>query len=481
MFMRKSIDIKLLLIIIGFTFILLIFPFNFKFAVASFMLFLIVLYAYVKNMFLAAFIVTIISLQFYVPNKSYMVPTLRYQSVRVGYKIDYVQSYGLTLTNIFVLVTLYTYVRHSKTTPLSKMGKISLGSGIIFTLLTLINSKNNSPFPELSQVWTIQYFQLYLIAIFTFVALKFHKNGKKQFLTALVATLIFQSCLGYLQFIKQSPIGSSIENSYRTYFASGIDENNALHRITGTFSYDNQFAIISLSLLLLLTSALTQQSILFLLLMWIQTGVSIILSQSRSVMIAFGMAMLFIYLTNKRLIKNYVYPYYSRLLVYSLLLLALLSPIIIPRMLLATNIFHKDGSVSLRMKMIAESIVLIRERPFLGYGPGTNEYLLFHNAPEFVNRDQPINLNQIGSMVGFTASVHNGFVSMILETGIVGFIIFCFPLIMLVRKSIIKKQGFIYLIGINSWIIYYLLQPHAGIIEFSYIGLLLGYGLSTET
>jgi len=41
----------------------------------------------------------------------------------------------------------------------------------------------------------------------------------------------------------------------------------------------------------------------------------------------------------------------------------------------------------------------------------------------------------------------------------------------------LKDFSFTYLSGVFVFVLYYLFQPHVGIVEFPYLGLILGYGL----
>lgn len=450
---------------------------GFKLAAILFIILTFILKLQLNHLFLAAFIVTILTLQFYSPNKSYTLTTIQYQNFKLGFKLDYLQAFGLHLTNLFLLLTLFTLYKQNLAIFSSRYVQLVVCSLLLSVLMVIAGSTSHSPFPELSATWAIQYSEIYIIALLTCHLLTRFPKGSQYLNTVLVATMIIQLILVVFQFIGQTPLGTSFENGQGNYFAGGLDENNALYRVEGTFAYANQLAIIMITLFNLISWFSTRKTMTLTLTLWVITGVVVALTQSRSGMLALFISTLWFYFKNKIIITSSVQSLGpKRLTIYTILIILALSPILIPRILLSFNAFEVGAGIPVREKMIIESLTLINESPWFGFGPGTNEYLLFANAPDKAG-------------TAFLASVHNGFISLVLEIGLLGLIISLLPFIFIFRHLVntrnlphdpqIKAYRNIFITGLASWVIYYIFQPHSGIIEFPYIGILLGYGLTS--
>jgi O-antigen ligase len=113
----------------------------------------------------------------------------------------------------------------------------------------------------------------------------------------------------------------------------------------------------------------------------------------------------------------------------------------------------------------------IAANPLVGYGVGTNEYVLHRLFPN-------------GVMTVFPAVVHLGYLQLWLEVGLLGLAVFLTPMIFLLRYCLMPRghaelpQYFrIGLInGVVVALVFWLLLPHIGIIEFPFLGIPLGLG-----
>lgn len=127
--------------------------------------------------------------------------------------------------------------------------------------------------------------------------------------------------------------------------------------------------------------------------------------------------------------------------------------------------------------MLKEASVAFSVNPWIGYGVGTNEPVVFKLFPN-------------GYIYYFPAPIHNAYAQILLESGIVGLISFILPFIFILRQLINKQLFadkrqresnkdffFITLAGSLSFALYYLFQPHEGFREFYYLGIILGYGM----
>lgn len=473
--MKYFLDTRLFMSSLIFLFLLFWLPITFKVAVAALLLLLIIVKVQVNNLFIASFLISIITFQFFVPNKYYSVPTIQDHNFRTGININYMQGYGLNLHNIFLILTLIALIKERLRLFKNPYVVTLAVVGVVNIFISFFNSIHASPFSTMSAVTSLQYSQLYLVAIFTYYLLAGFPKGKQYLNAIIICSLVFQSSIALIQFVKQSPTGSVFETGQGAYFSTGLDENNALYRVEGTFGYHNQFAIILVVLFTILITQVSNKNIKVLLTLWATTGLVVVLTQSRTSLIAFMITSLWLWIKHKTLLKKTLGKFgLKKVVIYLSILLILLSPILVPRLILSTNIFSRNGAIETRILMINESLKAINYRPLFGFGPLTNEFVLFSQNPT-------------GVISMFTASVHNGFISLLLEIGIIGLTLLLIPFLIILRKIVNQKisnkgihsqEAEIFILGSMAWFVYYVFQPHNGIIEFPYIGIILGYGIT---
>jgi len=432
----------------------------------------------VKNLFVSTFLVSTISFAFFNPNKYYTILVIRGVELSLGFGKDYILGYGLNLSNIFLFLNLVTFCREviiNKNFSLRiKELIVTLLAACGFFLIALGGSLNSSPFFEASFVWLIQYMQLFLVAFLLFFLYLNYKNKFELIYPVLLYTILFQSLISVLQFIRQSSLGLPVEFArIASYFAPGPEEINTLFRVNGTFLFHNQLALITLVLfVILIPKVLEQRKKVYILGIFLSL-VTIVLTQSRSIWIAATSVIFF-------LARNYTYELKRlakllgfRFLIYSGVFAIVLSFIIVPRILLSFNSPFEGAGIPGRIQMISEAWEALKLSPWMGYGVGTNEYILHSQFPG-------------GIISSFQASVHMAFLQMALEVGIPGTVFLLLPFILIARNLMsgfrtfskkLKDFSFTYLSGVFVFVLYYLFQPHVGIVEFPYLGLILGYGL----
>ena len=143
------------------------------------------------------------------------------------------------------------------------------------------------------------------------------------------------------------------------------------------------------------------------------------------------------------------------------------------------NLFYEGAGVPIRVKMLQEAGQAFVLSPWIGYGVGTNEYVLFSLFPD-------------GVMSVFPSAVHMGFVQILLEVGVLGLLLFLTPFIFILRSLLLTKIAllvnssridlrFSFVAGVLVILLYYLFQPHVGIVEFPYLGVILGLGIIAAT
>jgi O-antigen ligase len=403
---------------------------------------------------------------------------------------DYLLAYGVNLSNIFVVLALGAFFRElilekgkRRASHIKKRMFLVLSCGLGFLLIALGSSLRSSAFFGLSLTWTLQYLQLFLMAFFVFYFYnKFRRRFELVFI-ALVASLALQEIISIWQFLKQSSIGIPIE-SFRavSFYSQGLDELRNVFRVAGTFHYHNQLAFILLLLLtIILPRVLRSPRFKSLYLLGVFIGaIVIILTQSRSIWLVGALVIiLFVRIYKKNLYRLVAPMGIKRFIILAVLALAGLSYIIIPRMLLSFNIFYEGAGVPIRLEMLKEAGQAFVLSPWIGYGVGTNEYVLFSLFPS-------------GVMSFFPSAVHMGFVQLLLEVGVLGLVLFLAPFVYLLRNLLLgrftpekssdqKDFRFSFIAGTLVFFLYYLFQPHVGIVEFPYLGIILGLGIAASS
>lgn len=455
----------------------------------TFALFLIVtalLFFTTKSLFVSLLLVSLFTLPLFSPNKYYATLVIKgiFLSPEIG--SDYLLAYGVNLSNIFITLALGASIREMIVRRLNRRGLnpdknvlLTLVCGLGFVLIALGASLRASAFFDMSFIWILQYSQLFLIAFLLFY---FYRNYRSRFelvIIVLAASLFLQEVISIWQFLKQSRVGIPIE-SFRavSFYTQGLDELRNVFRVAGTFHYHNQLAFILLLMMtIILPRALRPSRFKSLYFSGVFIGVIvIILTQSRSIWFATSMVIiLFTRIYRKKLNSLVAHIGIKRFIILSLITLTGLSYIIVPRIVLSFNLFYEGAGVPIRVKMLQEAGQAFVLSPWIGYGVGTNEYVLFSLFPD-------------GVMSVFPSAVHMGFVQLILEVGVLGLLSFMAPFVYILRNLLLTKLTlsensdqkdfrFSFIVGVLVFFLYYLFQPHVGIVEFPYLGIILGIGL----
>lgn len=450
---------------------------QFKFSILLFLFLSFFLYLRLRNWFTVFFMASIFSLQFFNPNKYYTVEVIRsYEILLQQFRDGYFLGYGVNISNIFLFASFIFFLKYFfSTTQLRRHAKLFFYQ-IPFLIFFVIGVKSSRMFSfslPASLVWLLQYLQVALYSsMLPFIFLQ--KSGKKLFFLTLISIVIFQAFISFQQFFHQSYLGIVIENGQGTSFYTGLDENNAIFRIAGTFLFHNQFAFIMLLLFsILFPMVLVSRSSVskFYQLSVFIAFILITLSQSRSVWIAFFSNFILLFFLMRKNILNFIqFIIRSEFILKLSPIIFLLSFIIFPRILLSVNTFYVGAGVPVRIDMIKEGVEALSNQFLFGYGIGTNEYILHSFFPN-------------GVMSVFPAAIHMGFLQLALEVGIFGLLLFLTPFYLVLRSLLSKKihpyqTGTIsYILCLCDVIIYYMFQPHVGIVDFAFLGMFLGMGI----
>ena len=454
---------------------------SFRWLIVLHLLLMFLLYARLKNILLSSVIVLLFSLMFFQPNKYYAVEVIpAYELLSLLFQEGYFIAYGLNITNIFTGISILLLIRelftaHNKGLLMLKHTKLLLISALVFFVCGFFASASFSPFPQLSFTWLLQYLQLFVIAILIFAVIKDNANNRKIIYMVIVMMVLFESVLGFRQYITQSLVGLPIESQGSGGFAYNSEENNAIIRIPGTFLYHNQFAFVMLLLTAIVFPVALKTNTRIYLLALFCAVVIIIMIQSRAIWFALLISALVYIRLYPKIVTSFLSSLPLRKLVfYALILFPIVSVSLIPRLLLSFNIGNSGGAISVRREFFQEATEAFIQNP-LGYGVGTNEFVLHSLFPA-------------GVTSVFPSAVHMGFLQLLLEVGAIGLFFLSLPFLWILRKVIVlsimsKKMlsipAMTFVTGLIIIIVYYLFHPHVGLIEFPFIGIILGFGLTS--
>lgn len=435
-----------------------------------------------ERFFPGFFIVALFSLQFFSPNKYWELQILRNYDVNNHLTFPEGRSigYGINLSNIFIAFSLITMVVESFKSPtfmrpllsLVKHRKVELAIFFLFLLSGVYSAFTFSPFPALSVLWTFQYGQMFIVSFLVYYFFKAHTKLFPLMPVLFAVSVFFQFALSLLQFSAQSALGLPVEQIVGKQFYYSIDEIKSIFRVAGTFFYSNQLAlVVNIITCLLIPTALLRSRKLFIVAILLGTSITL-LTQSRinwlSLVVIFSSAWIFYHralLHLSRQVKRMV-------ILFFLSVIMAFSFIVVPRLMYSVNFTREGGGLSLRTKMFTEGLYAFTQNYLFGYGAGTNEVVLYSFFPNGIITEFPLPLLE-------------AHLELLLEFGIVGTVLFLAPFYILFHKYVfqvthkhMKFNSYLYSFLVGSVIItlHYLVQNHYGIIEFGFVGVLLGYG-----
>lgn len=432
--------------------------------------------------FLMGFLVmSIYTLQFYVPNKYYPVELFKAYELRPGFG-GYSLSYGINIKNIFITITVLLMIREYLNLKIKNFRFIKyffipvVIPGLIYFVASAYSSTHYSSHVFLSMGWLLHYINIYIIAYLIYY-LYFHKKHFLDYLKVSVfATIFLQVAISLIQFTKQSWAGLPIENAqYIGAYFGAPDAAPLFVRVLGTFAHSNQLSLILVVLLVILIPDMLKLKSVSYLIISALTATVVLLSQSRSGWMALFIVFTLAILNFKEDTKKLIIKIGLRRVIYLVgFILVVSSIVVIPRLNRSVYAFGEGGAVPLRKEMMKEAMEAIQLSPWVGYGVATNEKVL-------------LNLFPVGYVYLFPAPVHLAYVQMLLESGLIGLIAFIIPFLYLFRSIHARKKGldkisdfielrFFFYAGSLAFAIYYFFQPHEGFREFYYLGIILGCG-----
>ncbi|MBI3385811.1 O-antigen ligase family protein [Candidatus Gottesmanbacteria bacterium] len=248
-------------------------------------------------------------------------------------------------------------------------------------------------------------------------------------LAALIAAVGFESVLVLLQNIKGATIGLVVED-FPDYIPVDLsrDVSGAAIRLGGTFAHANILAhYLIFSLIMMLPIVFDATSSLSFIAAIVSTAgiVALIFTESRSAWFGWLTGLLvFFYLAEKvwhmrlRLPKGI----WRVTIISAPILAAIAATVVIPRIAGTAYTFEPFGSAETRQLLFREATSAIRAHPLFGVGIAVDVYYMFlHGSPG--SRTSVISY--------FPEPVHNGFIELFVQSGIIGFVayLFCWGLL----------------------------------------------------
>jgi len=426
----------------------------------AFLVLILIYYFKLKN-FRLALLVTTLASSIFIVGKTYVfelipVQKLLLEDYPLGYNIGVTLTVSIIFSYLLLLVLLRDIIR-------KKIAKLSFDTSfwllLFFYLAVVISSFIASKNYQISALYALGMLGIFII--FFFVRSYNFKNIFFIILALLSAMIIFEGTLSGLQYVSRSPLGRSIElRQDIEVFGRGADEDVFQYRPVGTFSHANELSAFLLpSLILVLASFyLKGNHLVYSSTAFVFGLVTLFLTLSRSAWFSFiSTAFLLLFIIEKkwRFPLKFSNKVKRKLLLLALVVFILSLFIILPRISRSLYSFGESGGFYTRFELMKESWSLISRFPFFGVGLGLSPQLIFEQNPH-------------GVMSYFPSVVHNAYLLMASETGLIALIFFLAYLVVLLKKSLtvlsIKNDyGKIVTIGavfsISAVLFNWLLQP----------------------
>lgn len=347
-----------------------------------------------------------------------------------GLRLDYL-SPTIYLTDIFIFL-IFVFSIKAQLRILRRIKKLELGVFSIF-ILSLIIGISLAKNPAAGVYGLIKFFEFSYLAFYIYQNIK--SFNKKILFYSFLIGLIFESSLSFLQYINQGSIGGIFyffgerQYSFQTPgIAKALINGQLILRPYATFSHTNVFAgyliVNSFFLFLFIPKGKIAKSLLTI--AFIFTTLSLTLSLSRVSILDWIVCLLFLFgiLIYKKYKKGKSNVKISFIAIAGLLVLFsafLFQKSIIIQRFLSTSLL--DESIKQREDLIHQAISMFSINPVFGVG-----------LNNFFN-----NLSPFSEKILLIQPVHNIFILMLSETGVIGFLFLLFILVLGIARILSLK------------------------------------------
>jgi hypothetical protein len=317
---------------------------------------------------------------------------------------------------------------------------------VIFFTLKILSAVLGSKLPELSLPFELLSLSTFIAYFYARFFLRKDTSLWKNLSYLLSALVVFESLLGFSQLAIKSPIGKNLEYQVNIeYFGNTVDETQFTFRPVGTFNHANTLGIwVSSVCVFLFAFALKKKSNI----LWFSllAGCTLMVTTiSRSAWLGFVVGILFFIIYTARKSKNFLKPVLDFILKWRFVIFPILIFLfvffVIPRAENSLYSFQQDtGASFFRRIQIQDAIEIIKLHPILGIGTQMGVY-----------EGVALNLYTMAASVPF--EVHNWFMNVAVENGLLASFIFIFFLILSLRKIFELKRSSIIFISVACSII----------------------------
>lgn len=412
---------KLFVFLIGFYFFLFN-TFNVKSLLLIFILAFCIFFIFFKfSLIKSVFLILIISLPFEnnIREWLYTVTLPIYSNIATS---GYFFYFGLSIKLIFGIFIFLLFLSKKHLIKQSFKHDWPL---LIFFIIACFNSMY-----LFSTVSLVGLTRLWLSVLIYFTAKVFFKSDPKIFPIVLSAIFIFSTIIGLVQFIRQKPIGKFIEltPSFSQNNGYSTTDGKNHYRVTSYISHPVYFgSFLSILLPIFLSFSLINKIPLGI--FFTAAGFFVLLTtHSRSVWLNIGLILYLFFPYLKLKYASFITNNIYKTLITLFIIIS--GIIIISRIESITQIFTKNGNGSIRLQLMWQSLIMSSQNPF---GVGLNQF-----TSKLVDLPLPKNLE------GFIVPVHNTFLLIISELGIIAGSLFIFFVIKsLSIKNIFHKKDLI--------------------------------------
>lgn len=378
-----------------------------------FLLFFYIFYIKIKNVKLSLFILYVLFLPFIKGKniKFTMIPFINFNGIYTPFDYDLLINFAdlAIITLAYLIFRNFINNKKEKVTYSILTTNKKLLSFLIFFLLFVVSSIIFSPIKIVTLLASLKLIRIALGFIVTFIILK-HKQTEKIILGTIYSSILFQGIWSSLQFFKNSPLGRPIEQMGGIFSSFGYraTEEISFYRSHGTFDHPNTLGVfLAVNTIFVIVQSIKNKNnhhkkiatkivVIF--------GLAgLIFSGSRaswaSVLIMLGI----LFIVNK---KEFITKFKKNLLTI-FFLIPMIPIIIFPRIAHLLKTFSSGGGFSYREYLTSKALTLIKLYP-LGIG-----YTSF-----------PLILYEKFNFSSFPAPVHNLFLEIAVETGIISLVFF---------------------------------------------------------
>lgn len=408
----------------------LFFVSNLKMYFLAYVVLVLIEYFLERDLLISVWTALVISLPFSL-GKSFRVASF-FIPVPAGIEMPPVNNFYffVTMSDILIIFSLWLVLKNKD---MFNQIRIYLGEICLFILATIgFISSYFSTFPFISFLFLIH---VVISIIFYFIGRKvlyIFRARKVNERTKLIlfSHIAFQGLLSVFQYIKKGFLTKFIEEAQFQHLGHFTAEHERF-RSSGTFNHPNDLAaflvvLLPLAFFELLRNDEQSEKKFFIIFSFVLGALGLVFTLSRGAWIVLGFNLILIgMITKKEKIKfNFEFKKFWLIL---FLVAFLVFPLVYNRASSLIGALRKDGSGLVRLDLNREAFYLLKDSPILGIGPG-----LF--IPMLIQRHRT-NIVYI-----FPSIVHNSFLHIGAEMGLVALILYIIFLTQGIKIAFINKN-----------------------------------------